>query len=69
MKFNRAGLMAKEDLIYHVNDCEKTTKLSRKFPLFQKFKENPHKFVPNDAHIKVTAPGYARNDYGKPFFS
>ena len=27
------------------------------------------KYYKNDMHSKLTAPGYSRNDYGRPFFS
>lgn len=69
MKKNRSQILNKDELVYNVKECEKLTKLSRKFPVYTKYMGRPHKFVPNDAHIKETAPGYARNDYGKPFFS
>ena len=66
---NRSKVRNNEDLVYNIDTVNYKTDLSRKFPELSGLMARPHKYVPNDAHIKETAPGFARNDYGKPFFS
>ena len=69
MKYNQKSLGGDKELMNEIKDVEGITGLNRKWPVGKCFMTRPHKFVPNDAHIKTTAPGFARNCYGKPFFS
>ena len=37
------------------------------FPRIQSHTNVKSKFIYNDYHVKSTAPGFSRNEYGKPF--
>jgi hypothetical protein len=57
------------ELVGRIGKLKNLTGLSRKFPTNAKYMALGSRYVSNDAHNKVTGPGYNRNDYGKPFFS
>ena len=58
-----------ESLIDNIKDVKGLTHFARKFPIYAKYNVGPSTYVSNDAHIKITNPGYTRNPQGKPFFS
>jgi len=65
---NRTKFKNNDSLLYNIDAINQTTTLNRKFPDLKSYAERPHKYIPNDAHIKETAPGYTRNNAGKPYF-
>jgi hypothetical protein len=69
MKKNRDVLCKREKLMYNIDVVQSITGLHKNFPSTHLFGTRPHKFVPNDAHCKLTQNGYARNPAGKPYFT
>ena len=69
IKLNLDILNKNKRLMNNIDTVSAITGLRRNFPSGKVFKDRPHTFVPNDAHIKLTAAGYARNPAGKPYFS
>ena len=45
MKCNRRVLSNRDDLVYNVDDIQRITNLSRRFPANKKYSSRPHKFV------------------------
>lgn len=62
-------LLNDEKLCHNIKNVKGVTQLNRKFPTYAQYMALPSKYVSNDAHIKITGPGYSRNNYGKPYFS
>lgn len=58
-----------EELMNQIADLRQSSELTVKFPTYCRHKALPIKYVYNDYHTKNTAPGYDRNNYGKPYFS
>jgi hypothetical protein len=69
LKSNESALEGHEDLVRNIERVKSLTGLERKFPKFVKLNSLRNQFVSNDAHSKITGPGYSRNNYGKPYFS
>jgi hypothetical protein len=69
MQKNRDILCKKQKLMQNIDVVQEITGLHRNFPSTHLFGARPHKFVPNDAHSKLTQNGYARNPAGKPYFT
>lgn len=69
MRSNRKFLNSSTELMESIENVRKTTGLQRKFPQYAKYHSLGGKFVSNDAHNKITGPGFSRNCYGKPYFS
>lgn len=69
MKKNRDILSKKQNLMQNIDMVQDITGLHRNFPSTHLFGARPHKYVPNDAHNKLTQNGYARNPAGKPYFT
>jgi hypothetical protein len=69
LKSNEGRLKGHEDLVRNIERVKSLTGFERKFPTFVKLNPLRNQFISNDAHSKITGPGYNRNNYGKPFFS
>jgi hypothetical protein len=69
MRKNMDLLENNVELVGRIGKLKNLTGLSRKFPTNAKYMALGSRYVSNDAHNKVTGPGFSRNDYGKPFFS
>lgn len=69
MRKNMSLLEQDAELVGRIGKLKNLTSLSRKFPTYQKYMALGSRYVSNDAHNKITGPGFNRNDYGKPYFS
>ena len=69
LRKNMQVLNGNEELVEKIGKLKGITELRRKFPTYQKYMALGSRYVSNDAHNKVTGPGFSRNNYGKPYFS
>lgn len=66
---NKELIKSNPVLIESFSKVKNANEFRKEFPVCIDHQSPIVKYYKNDVHSKLTAPGYSRNDYGRPYFS